>query len=1512
MFISCIAFAQPANDDCAGIIDLGEAPFCDETVFFNNIDATASNIGTDNVPSIGGCSGAMENDVWFSFIASDTIEDYSITVTGITDGMGSSAMIQPQVAVYRGDCEFNGLEVLDCERANESLSEVSLILSGLDAGLPYFIRISDWTSTGTANEGTFQLCIEESVVWTPDEDITITSCSGDLYDAGGPDADYTPGLDYTVTIAPSDLPSNGCLEVKIEQYNVEFISDELIITDGSGTTLLNSLEQDIINPFFDIDNSAGVGIPIYSSTGIVDISFQSDATVNLDGFHITWECSSEACPEFEEITIEMLPSDEDEKKELIESLLSTPYAEVTVTEIKCDDLAIGTFETDENTGLGIEKGIVLSSGSIDLIPNQSFIQAGVFTSDNFSDEDLNLISETFGGLESEDACYIEIEVFANTDEINFDYRFGSEEYPEYTADNFNDIFALLISDDGDIINGPINGKENLAVLPDGTPVQVNSVNPDENWQYYSTNYGLGGTPSSSSIVYDGLTSGYLGETPYLTASRNVEPCNTYKLKFAIADRGDQDFDSGVFISEIRGSSPNITGTTNYEDMNYVVESALCNTSGKLTVSVDDIPTNPEVYQFQLTGTADPDLDLILDLPDSIIISSQNSVFEFDFAAIQDTLDEETEYLDVSLMRDYGCGPVEVSTYRILVKDEVDIDFLNIESDSVDVCLGDTLFVESNGAEVYFWSSVNANAMTFNPEDEANTSIVPTETSIAILFGYLANAPQIPECSDVDSIRINVIAPEVEITTDDELGICVGDTITLTATNNVNNNGLTWTPSTFLSSTDQATVAVIPTNDTDQTYIVSVEDQGCVASDTISLTFDELTIPQVIGNQQLCESYPLQLGEDVGETTSTFEWLPNVYLDDNTSPNPTSNPENTITYTLIASSENGVCTDTSKVKIDVLLADIDILAPVEDSLEICLGDTIFVNSELTAGGAGLNWTPDIGLSSNSSANFLMFPDQTTMYRATYTVGPCLAQDSIFVKVDSLPNLEIDELIPFKDPYCQGDTFIIVSNIYQPINFPDLEHQWTSGPGGLTPDSLYNLVCIANQSGDYTRVTTNGACSDTVSTYIEVLPPFLSISPDNPVICPGESIDLMAVGPDTMKSFMWTDPERLSCDTCRVTTAIALTGTETFTLSAVLEGCEDEANVTVFVTEITGPDVQNITTCVGQSVTLNQSGPFDVGASYTWTDIDDNVLGLDDTLTVSPNESTTYFLLMQEGNCSESFEIYVEVINQPPTVSAGDDQIICIGETVELIAEASSEGTFTWLPGNLDGSTINVSPTQDTDYIVEGDFGCFTVEDTVTITVGQGFSIDGINSTLNGTTVTSAFEGENIVLTATLTPDTLDFIYNWIGEGLNPANSNIVSVIAPTVDENNTPFTYTLEVTDQFGCANTFQIELFINDSQFAIPDAFRPGSNVSIGEGENATTPNTEFYIITNPATQIQEFLIFNRWGEQVFEGNLENEFSWDGTFKGNPSPMDVYAYYARLLFNDGTEREVRGEVTLIR
>jgi gliding motility-associated-like protein len=57
--------------------------------------------------------------------------------------------------------------------------------------------------------------------------------------------------------------------------------------------------------------------------------------------------------------------------------------------------------------------------------------------------------------------------------------------------------------------------------------------------------------------------------------------------------------------------------------------------------------------------------------------------------------------------------------------------------------------------------------------------------------------------------------------------------------------------------------------------------------------------------------------------------------------------------------------------------------------------------------------------------------------------------------------------------------------------------------------------------------------------------------------------------------------------------------------------------------------------------------------------------------------------------------------------------------------------------------------------------------------------------------------------------------------------------------------------------------------------------------------------------------IYNRWGQVVYETG-DRKGGWDGTFRGQPQPMDVYAYTLDVEFSDGTKTKKTGDITLIR
>ena len=78
----------------------------------------------------------------------------------------------------------------------------------------------------------------------------------------------------------------------------------------------------------------------------------------------------------------------------------------------------------------------------------------------------------------------------------------------------------------------------------------------------------------------------------------------------------------------------------------------------------------------------------------------------------------------------------------------------------------------------------------------------------------------------------------------------------------------------------------------------------------------------------------------------------------------------------------------------------------------------------------------------------------------------------------------------------------------------------------------------------------------------------------------------------------------------------------------------------------------------------------------------------------------------------------------------------------------------------------------------------------------------------------------------------------------------------------------------------------------------------------------EFFPRGQGVFNIKSLRIFNRWGQVVFEKNnfLPNMESdgWDGTFKGQPLPSDVYVYMIDITCDNNAVVPFKGNVTLLK
>ena len=88
--------------------------------------------------------------------------------------------------------------------------------------------------------------------------------------------------------------------------------------------------------------------------------------------------------------------------------------------------------------------------------------------------------------------------------------------------------------------------------------------------------------------------------------------------------------------------------------------------------------------------------------------------------------------------------------------------------------------------------------------------------------------------------------------------------------------------------------------------------------------------------------------------------------------------------------------------------------------------------------------------------------------------------------------------------------------------------------------------------------------------------------------------------------------------------------------------------------------------------------------------------------------------------------------------------------------------------------------------------------------------------------------------------------------------------------------------------------------FAIPNVFSPN-----GDGVN-----DEFAPIAGCSETLQYLVIFNRWGQTVFEG-AGSTASWDGGFKNRNQEIGVYVYVLTTINTSGQTRQRKGNVMLL-
>jgi hypothetical protein len=204
-----------------------------------------------------------------------------------------------------------------------------------------------------------------------------------------------------------------------------------------------------------------------------------------------------------------------------------------------DNVAIGAFSNGSDLGIGIDSGIVLSSGDIATAVGPNSADNLGTNNSTGADPDLQAIATAT----LSDSAVLQFDFTdpsiapGQTGTVQFQFVFGSEEYNEFVDDVFNDTFAFFL-----------NGV-NIAVLPDlVTPVAINNFNcgnpfdplqTDDFCSFFNNNDLSDGGPFFNTEM-DGFSDVF-------TAFGTVTGPGPHTIKLAIGDAGDSGFDSWVFL-----------------------------------------------------------------------------------------------------------------------------------------------------------------------------------------------------------------------------------------------------------------------------------------------------------------------------------------------------------------------------------------------------------------------------------------------------------------------------------------------------------------------------------------------------------------------------------------------------------------------------------------------------------------------------------------------------------------------------------------------------------------------------------------------------------------------------------------------------------------------------------------------------------------------------------------------------------------------------------------------------
>lgn len=1018
----------PSNDACGGAISLNVNTSC--------VPQTFNNSGATN--SFTGCSGNADDDVWFSFVATNSVQDI------IVDPISTMDLV---VQLYQGNCSsLNSLSCMD----NTFTGDQEIINAvGLTPGATYYFRVYDYY-TGTT--GSFDVCVVGTPTAAPTNDepcnaivmppvtsacnyatfnnvgaTTTTgagipnpsSCAGGSGAAVGGFTSGTADVWFQIVV-----PATGNINITAEpNLGTGSINDGVMALYSGDCN--NMTQIACADDYPNYPGSAHDLLPMISESGLTpgDVLFLRywgfGTNEGTFGFCVNTAVNDDCADALYICDINGYSAST--------SAAYTPTRPSNMRgNAEQNDPPNYTYTPGTNTGGIFGQGGPWGSGSpaYDVrIDNNSWIS---FTASNTTAVlNVSIIDCWIGNYPSGG---IQMQIFDANNCTNFVPVSNFEENSTgftITANNLtvgNDYYLMVDGYAGDICSYTISANSGVLFpdIPDVAPIcpgesVVLTAPPGATsyeWQHNgATTQSVTVSPGATTTFYcevEGLceykqmldVDVVVKPTPVIALSTgtNTTICAGESVTITASGANSYLWSTGqtsqsITVSPSSTTNYTVTGTTNG-----------CDGSEQVTVNVNQLPTlstNPSATDAAC-GISDG----------SLTGGVVNGTSPFTYSWTNGSGTVVGSNLDLTNI------PAGLYSLEILDGNGCSNDFGPFSVANPGAPNAPTITVSSNeaceGEDITFSVSSSDPSATFNwsgPNGFNSTSNNFTITLNQSTDGNYCVTATVSNCtspSSCETILLNEL-PTLNVSSDSEgVLVCENSDVELTASGA---NSLVWNgPNGFNANGSPALLTNTNINSTGWYVVTGTDGNNCSASDS---TFVEVvplpTADAAASNDSQTAFCEGSVGFLFGDGGGNYEWNgPNGYSSTNQNPTIANfGPSNVGTYVLTVTDING-CQDQDSIDLDVsIFEDVDIVA--EDTV-LCAGETLFLSA---TGAQDYVWTGPNGFSESGQnitiENISMSQSGTYFVEGTSAFG-CSGTDQVEVLVEmSSECLFIPELV-----------------------------------------------------------------------------------------------------------------------------------------------------------------------------------------------------------------------------------------------------------------------------------------------------------------------------------------------------------------------------------------------------------------------------------------------------------------------------------------------------------------------